>query len=343
MTEYEGRKPEVVHFQRRQRGEGNFSLEFIFEDVRKHLSDKIKFKVVYAKYFSNGIWKRLANLFNSVKHQGEINHVTGDIHYINLLFDKKRTILTVLDCGFMYLGNPLGRSIYKLFWLTLPEKKSKYITAISTATKSEIVKFTGCDPSKIFIIPVAVSELYQPQEKEFNAQCPVLLQIGTSSNKNIARLAEGISGIDCKLVIVGRVDQDLKKLLEDYKINYRNKINLSMDELYNEYVNCDIVTFVSTFEGFGMPIIEGNCVERVVITGNTTSMPEVGGNAAHYVDPFSVDEIRKGIHQLIRDADYRKSLIENGRTNKLRFSNEKIAHMYYDLYLKLWNENPGKV
>jgi len=338
----ESRQPEVIHFQRRQRTEGNFSLEFIFEDVRENLAGKINFKVVYAKYFSNGIFKRLANMLDSVKHQSDINHVTGDIHYINLLFDKNKTILTVLDCGFMYLGNAIGRSIYKLFWLTLPEKKSKYITAISTATKSEIVKFTGCDPSKVFVIPVAVSNLYQPRFKEFNAQCPVLLQIGTSSNKNIARLVEGISGIDCKLVIIGRVDPVLKKHLEYHRINYINKVNLSMDELYGEYVNCDIVTFISTFEGFGMPIIEGNCVERVVITGNTTSMPEVGGNAAHYVDPFSVDEIRKGMQRLITDGKYRESLIENGRKNKLRFSNEKIANMYYDLYLKLWNENLGK-
>jgi glycosyltransferase involved in cell wall biosynthesis len=54
----------------------------------------------------------------------------------------------------------------------------------------------------------------------------------------------------------------------------------------NEYNKSDILAFVSTSEGFGMPILEANAVGRVVVTSNITSMPEVANNAAHYVNPF---------------------------------------------------------
>ena len=333
------RKLEVVHFQRRQRSEGNFSLEFIFEDVRTRLRSKVNFRVVQAKHFSNGIVKRFLNVIDAVKYQGEINHVTGDILYLNLLFDKNRTILTVLDCGFMNTDSKIVKAFYGTFWLKLPEKKSKYITAISQATKDDIIRYTGCDPEKILVIPVAVSEYFKPSPKDFNKEYPVLLQIGTAINKNVSRLAAALQSIPCKLVIIGRVSDELKEQLQKHKIDYVSKINLPIEDLYKEYVNCDIVTFISTLEGFGMPIIEGNCVERVVITGNNTSMPEVAGNAACCVDPFSVEEMRNGILRIISDDAYRNQLIENGKTNRNRFRSEVIAEMYYDVYQRVDMEN----
>lgn len=333
------KKLEVIHFQRKQRGEGNFSLEFIFEDVRNKLRDRVDFKVVYAKYFSNGIVKRFMNVIDAVKFQGEINHVTGDILYLNILFDKNRTILTVLDCGFMNTDRKLLRAFYRTFWLKLPEKKAKYITAISQATKDDIIKYTGCNPNKIVVIPVAVSEHFKPSPKEFNKEYPVLLQVGTARNKNILRLSEALEGIKCRLVIIGRVNEELKSQLQSNKIDYVSKINISPEDMYNEYVNCDIVTFISTLEGFGMPIVEGNCVERVVITGNNTSMPEVAGNAASFVDPFSAEDMRKGILRIIEDDQYREQLIENGKINRQRFRSDVIANMYYDLYKKIYTES----
>ena len=60
-------------------------------------------------------------------------------------------------------------------------------------------------------------------------------------------------------------------------------------------MNTDILSFVSTYEGFGMPIVEANAIGRVVVTSNVLSMPEVAGNAAHLVDPFDVNSIREGI------------------------------------------------
>ncbi|HZV69768.1 MAG TPA: glycosyltransferase [Saprospiraceae bacterium] len=335
-------KPEVVHFQRKNRVGGNFSLEFIFEDVRKRLADRINFRVVYANRYSNGIYNRIRNTLDACREQGEINHVTGDIHYVNLFFDKRKTILTILDCGFMKDRGVLRKYLLKLFWLKIPEKKSTCITAISNATKDDIVRYTGCDPAKVFVIPVAVSELFQPIPKEFNSHCPVLLQLGTASNKNLDRLIRAIENINCKLVIIGRLSENQIALLNENRIEYSNFVFITPEEVYSHYINCDIVTLVSTYEGFGMPIIEANCVERVVVTGNNTSMPEVGGDAACYVDAFSEQDIRKGILSIIENKEYRDNLIEKGKQNKLRFSGESIAAMYENLYNRIYLESKNE-
>ncbi len=331
-------KLQVVHFQRRPRHNANFSLEFIFDDVRQRLSSSIDFKVDLARYESNGFVRRLLNAVFAARAQGVINHVTGDIHYVNAFFRKSRSILTILDCGPMNSNIWYKRFIFKLFWLYLPVRKAKCITTISQASKSDIVRYAKCDPDKVVVIPVAVSELFRPFAKEFNTDCPVLLQLGTAPNKNLERLIPALENIPCKLVIVGQLNEEHKRLLTLHGIQFENKFNLSQQEVIDEYTKCDILTFISTFEGFGMPIIEANWVERPVIAGNNSSMIDVAKDAAFLVDASDVSDIRNGILRLISDKDLREDLIDKGRSNRMRFSGEHIAEMYYDVYEKVFNE-----
>ncbi len=327
--------PIIVHIQRKRRQAGNFSLEFIFKDVRERLQSKYRFRLLIASRTSSGVWNRFVNIVQVFLYQGKINHVTGDIHYVTYLLKHRGTILTILDCGFMDQARGLKQDLLKFFWLTLPVAKAKYITAISEATKRDILKYTGCDAGKVSVIPVAVDEMYQPVPKQFNEACPRLLQIGTAANKNVERLIQAIRGIECTLVIIGRLSESQVKCLSDNGVTYINRMNLSQQEIYEEYINADIVTFVSTFEGFGMPIIEANCVERPVIAGNNSSMPEVGGDAALYVDACSVEDIRSGLERMIHDQSLREHLIQEGRVNRTRYSNKTIAEMYGALYEKV--------
>ncbi len=313
-------------------------MEFIFDDVRKRLESGFNFRVVTAPKESNGILNRILNILYITFRQGRVNHVTGDIHYVTYLLNKQGTILTILDCGFMKEPNRFKRNVFRILWLQIPVRKSKIVTTISEASKTDIVNYTSCDPTKISVIPVAVDQLYVPMPKVFNGALPTLLQIGTASNKNVERLIEALQGLECLLIIIGRLSENQLQLLEQCGIKYINKSNLSQEEMYTEYCNSDIVTFASTFEGFGMPIIEANCVERPVIAGNNSSMPEVGADAACYVDAFSVESIRKGIELVIKDDTYRNILIENGRRNRKRFSNDVIASMYGEIYLRLSQE-----
>ncbi len=299
------------------------------------MSKNIKSSVVVSKYSSNGIWKRLYNLWEASGIKGDVNHITGDVHYLALALRKKKTILTIHDCYILYWNKGLARLFFKIFWFWLPVRMVKYVVAISEATKNELLKFTNCDPNKIIIIPVFISELYKRHLKPFNKEKPVLLHIGLAPNKNLERLIEAIEGITCHLSIVGKLTEEHKAKLARHNIEYSYVFNISDEEMLEKYNTCDVLTFISIYEGFGMPIVEANTVGRAVLTSNISSMPYVANDAACLVDPYDVADVRKGLLKIIHDDNYREQLIENGFKNRLRFQPDLIAQQYEALYLKV--------
>ena len=330
----------VTHFQRRPRLTGNYSVESYFNSVRNALPQNIISTVAVSKYESSGIFKRLYNCAEAIFRQGDVNHITGDIHYINYFLQRKKNLLTVLDCGQLKFLTGLKFKIFLFFWFTLPAKRSNYITTISTATKEDLLRYIQFDPEKIKVIPVCISPAFKRFDKPFNKSKPRILQVGTAPNKNIERLLSALHGIPCELVIIGPVSAGMQKLAENNGVElilFEKK--MSEEEVIAQYQMADIITLISTLEGFGMPIVEANTVGRVVITGNITSMPEVGGEAAHYADPFSVESMALGFKKIIADEAYREKLIENGYENCKRFSIESIAVLYADLYTDIFNES----
>ena len=105
-----------------------------------------------------------------------------------------------------------------------------------------------------------------------------------------------------------------------------------MIELYGQ---CDIVTFVSLYEGFGMPVLEGQVIGRPVVTSNISPMTEVGGAGACYVDPTDIDDIRRGILRVWQDETYRNKLLRAGRANAQLYSIERVTARYVALYESL--------
>jgi len=121
--------------------------------------------------------------------------------------------------------------------------------------------------------------------------------------------------------------------LEDNKIDFSNiDKRISDAEVADLYRECDIVSFASTLEGFGMPIIEANATGRVVVTSNISSMPEIAGNAAELVNPLEIESIRTGFLNVINNDQHREKLIENGFENVKRFDKKVIAKKYFELY-----------
>jgi len=286
-------------------------------------------------YYSKGILYRIAILWEAYKNQGDVNHVTGDIHFAAIALKKNKTILTILDCSRFANTKGIKFWLLKYFWFTLPLRKSRFVTVISEATKNELLRFTNYSEKNIHVIYVAVSTDFKYTPKEFNNKKPLILQVGTAANKNIESLIEAIKEIPCHLNIVGVLSEALLTKLKKYNISYSNFVNLSQEAIVQQYINCDIISFVSTYEGFGMPIVEANATGRPVITSNILSMPEIAGNAACLVDPYDIKSISNGILRIINDDNYRESLIQNGLENCKRFDPQKIADEYLRLYKQI--------
>jgi glycosyltransferase involved in cell wall biosynthesis len=324
----------VVFFQRKKSGIF-FSIEELFERIRYSLPLTVTSVVKEMRFESVGFARRLYCCVESFFSQGDINHITGDIHFVAPFLTKKKTILTIHDLGFMHNRKGITRLVLKWFWITFPAKRVAMITTVSEATKSELLKYSSIDPIKIRVIYNPISSAFSKRSKLFNKDMPTLLQVGTTPNKNILRLIAAIQDLPCKLYVLGTLDAECKKEIDSLNIDYKEFRNLSVREVVDLYELSDIVCFASTVEGFGLPIVEANTVGRVVVTSNISSMPEIASNAAHYVDPFNIQSIRQGIVMVIQNDLYREQLIENGYVNRRRFNISLIAHQYLDLYNEL--------
>jgi glycosyltransferase involved in cell wall biosynthesis len=327
---------EVTYFQRRRRAASNFSLEFIFEDVRRRLAGLVRPRVAVARFESSGVLRRAYLCLEALFRQSEVNHVTGDINFVGILLQRRRTIQTVLDCAYLARTRGVRRAILRLLWLDLPVRRCAYVTAISGATKAEILRnVPGCDPGKIVVIPVAISPGFRLVEKPFEAACPRILQIGTAPNKNLPRLIQALAGLSCQLDVIGRHNPEYQAQLEASGLAWSWRWDLPQEGIVRAYAEADLVAFVSTYEGFGMPILEAQATGRPVVTSNLLSMPEVAGEGACLVDPTDVGAIRAAIERIIQDADYRARLVRAGLENVRRYDPDAIARAYLELYRKV--------
>lgn len=327
----------VVHFLRKQ-GQG-YSVERLFTDVRDALPPEIVVEVYKSHFESKGIWRRIYNMIEAALHQSDVNHITGDVHFLTYLMSRRRMMLTVLDCVTLERLKGIKRWVFWFFWYWLPVKRSLIITVISHSTKKELLKYVKCSPDKIKVIHCPVSGIFTSNFKEFNETRPRILQIGTNQNKNIERLGQALSDINCQLVVIGSLSDTQRFALDSNDINYKNLCGLSDAELLEQYQMADILAFVSTYEGFGLPIVEANAVGRPVITSNLYSMPEVAGDAACLVDPYDVEEIRSGFVRIISNINYRNRLVKAGFRNVERFRPDFIATQYADVYRKIYRDS----
>jgi glycosyltransferase involved in cell wall biosynthesis len=312
-----------------------FSIEKVFSQIAAVLKDQVQIDEVqmpHAKLSLYNIWQ---NLKAARRQQADIYHITGDIHYLALALPTRKTILTIHDCVFMYQTRGAKRWVLKKLFLTWPVRRSRLITTISERTKQDIIQFTGCSPDKVVVIPNPLDNAFTYVERTFNTACPTILFIGSTPNKNLARCIEALKGIACLLDIIGVIPDEEQRQLEKNQIQYRSVSGISSEELATKYKEADLLLFPSTFEGFGLPVIEAQQTGRAVITSNISPMSNVAGEGACLVDPYNVDSIRAGVERVIADDDYRKGIIEKGLTNVVQFDPQKIAGQYLSQYTQM--------
>lgn len=278
-------------------------------------------------------WDVVKNSIFTFKHRNKkgINHISGHIHDVILGLIGCKTVLTIHDLVFIdNVKNPLKKFYKWLFWLYIPVKLADKVTCISNETKRNILTHIKTDKVTVIYNPIDPSFKYN--YKEFNEKSPIILHIGTFWNKNLERSILALEGIKCHLRIVGKIDDKITQLLKDKKIEYSNIMNLSDDEIKYEYINCDIVNFPSIYEGFGMPVIEGQKTGRIVISSNIEPIKEIAGEGAYLIDPFSVEDMRNAYLEVIKNKGLRTTLIKKGLQNVERFEVRKIAQQYIEVY-----------
>jgi glycosyltransferase involved in cell wall biosynthesis len=308
-----------------------YSIETVFSNILKHLPTQVNKTSVYLPHDSSTLVKIMKNIFFAYKCQSSLNHITGDIHYLTLVFSKK-VILTIHDVDSALRGNILKRLFIRLFWFWLPALKVSKITVISDFTKKQLEKVVPFAKHKIVVIPDPVDSSLRYTPKSFNTLKPAILHIGTKPNKNLERTLEALQDIPCKLVVIGKMTDRQKELAEFHKVEYENKQDLSRQQMVEEYVNCDLLCFASMYEGFGLPVIEANAIGRPVVAGSAEAVLEVAQDAACMVDPYRVEDIRKGVLKVINEPQYRNQLIENGLKNIRRYDIALIMKQYMELY-----------
>lgn len=319
----------VTYFHRNLKA--GFSINKVTQTIVAGITPKEEYIMPYAGASLRAI---LYNILFVYKHRNnkEINHVTGDIHYVILGLIGCTSVLTIHDTVSLDFNNlsPFKRKIVEWLWYRIPIKLATKVVCISEHTKQSVEKYTK--RKDIVVIHNAVDPSFEKKEKKLTSKIINVLLIGTNPNKNLERTFEALKGLDCHVTIIGKMTQTQEKILISNNIKYDMKINLSDSEMIEEYKKTDVVSFISLFEGFGMPIIEANKVGRPVITSDIPVLHEVAGNSAVYVNPLDINNIRHGFIRLFSEEPLRKECVERGLENVKRFDVNVIRNEWINLY-----------
>jgi glycosyltransferase involved in cell wall biosynthesis len=259
-------------------------------------------------------------------------HVTGDIHYAVLGIWGRPVILTIHDLRFLDESNGLRKLLFWFWWVYLPCLNAQRITVISHATKERLLHYRGIGLAKIRVIPNCVNPSFGPVPRDWQVGRLTFLLVGTTPNKNLERIVDACAGMDVTLMILGRLSGQQNALLVESGTRWENYVDLPENMVLQLYAKTDLVLFVPTYEGFGLPILEAQAVGRPLLTSNILPMTDVAGEGALKVDPFDVAAIRSGIMRLLEDAPLRNDLIEKGFQNVKQYSAHGVAEQYGAVY-----------
>ncbi len=224
-------------------------------------------------------------------------------------------------------------------------KKAKRLATVSYYSKEDLIRTYKIHPDDIDVVYNGVNTLYTPtssEEQEATRQKyadgkQYFLYIGSlHPRKNICGLLRAYDAFrtsmdtDIKLVITGGEMFKTEEISKTYEgMRFKEDVvftgRLPIEELHQVLGAALALTFVPYFEGFGIPVIEGMSAGIPVICSNTTSLPEVGGNAVLYADPFVVSQIKDAMVQIASDESLREELIQKGKKQQQRFSWDKTA------------------
>ncbi len=264
-----------------------------------------------------------------------------------------KTVCTIHDINYehdpSFLGNNLYLKYYKHFFPIFARKATR-LTTVSEFSRRDIAKTYHVPLEKIDVVGCAANELYKPFSDEENTETKARYTDGRDyfyfvgalhKRKNLTNLFKAFdlfkskTRSDVKLVIVGNKKWWKGEIEDTYNaMQYASDVvftsRLPLEEV-NRIASASIAcVFVSLFEGFGIPPLEAFRSHTAAIISDTTSLPEVGGDAAIYADPCNVESIEQAMENIYDNPTLRKECIAKGILQADKFSWNKTAE-------KLWN------
>jgi len=264
---------------------------------------------------------------------------------------KVKSIGVIHDLNFEHYPEDIPFLMRKYYKTMFPRfaQKAKRIATVSEYSKSDIINMYHVDAAKIDVVNNGASSGFKPLPHndrqqirlKFSQGSEFFFFIGTlHPRKNLVNLFNAFDQFKksdtkgIKLVLAGARMWWTDEIRMAYEgMEYRGDViftgRISDEDLASLMASALALTYVSYFEGFGIPILEAFQCDTPVITSDITSMPEVAGNAALLTDPFSVSSIADAMQKIASDGDFRQKLIVAGREQGRKFSWEQTAE-------KLW-------
>jgi glycosyltransferase involved in cell wall biosynthesis len=257
-----------------------------------------------------------------------------------------------------YTSTVLDQLIYHLWLPRALSHVDKVLTA-SDHSKRDISKYLNIPMEKITVIHLAAGEHFRPLKEPVirsaldraGVSQPYILYVGSiEPRKNLIRLLEAYAQLcqwstSWSLVVVGArniwksspVGETTEKLKLKPFVHFTGYIpDVDLPGIYN---GADLFVFPSLYEGFGLPVLEAMSCGTPVITSNTSSLPEVAGEAALLVDPYNVEEIMAAMRRVLEDSALARDLSERGLERAKKFTWEKTAQRTISVYEKMLGEH----
>ena len=306
-------------------------------------------------------WEQLALPKAAQKEGCELLHCTSNTGPIcckvplittlhDIIYLESISIFKKSGTWYQKFGN-----MYRRLIVPIVVKKSKKVVTVSNFEKERIRNFMGLKDNLTAIyngvgehfIKITDNETLLNAKLKYKLPDNFMFFLGnTDPKKNTPNVLKAFadfnnrSEIKYKLVMLDYEENALKQVLND--INHpelRSDIimlgyvpNIEMPAIINQ---CKVFLYPSLRESFGIPILEGMACGVPVITSNTSSMPEIAGDAAILVDPYKSDEIVDAIEHILTDEKFRSLLCEKGIERAAQFSWKHMAEKYLELYNEL--------
>jgi len=264
------------------------------------------------------------------------------------LFCPCRLIMTVHDVNHMVFPQYYGR-IHQLYYRHIVRpavRKAQKILTVSQFSRNEIINFLGVSPEKMIVTYNGIDSAFKVIDKHdaledvrrrYRLPAEFVLYVGNRKpHKNVEQLMAAFSRVrtDYSLVLTGEADRQLGGLAEDMGLTGRVVFagDVAEDDLPVLYNLAGLFVFPSLYEGFGLPPLEAMACGTPVVTSNRSSLPEVAGEAAVLVDPYSAEELTAAIERVLQDESLYSQMREKGLVQAAKFSWEDTARQTLEVY-----------